>query len=72
MRYDNEPKPRSKIFIELVDDDPIEFYMDASPSTTPHLLEGMKKTGFLTVWNDDETLCIRAERVKEFCITPEL
>jgi hypothetical protein len=62
MRYDNEPKPRSKIFIELVDDDPIEFYMDASPSTT----------GFLTLWNGGETLCIRADRVKEFCITPEI
>ena len=43
-----------------------EFMVKASPSVVPHLVKEMKNTGFLTLWNDTDTLCIRADQVKHF------
>lgn len=43
-----------------------EFMVKASPSVTPHLVKEMKATGYLTLWNDSDTLCIRAEQIKHF------
>ena len=43
-----------------------EFMVKASPSVVPHLVKEMKNTGYLTLWNDSDTLCIRADQVKHF------
>jgi hypothetical protein len=43
-----------------------EFMVKASPSVVPHLVKEMKNTGYLTLWNDHDTLCIRADQVKHF------
>lgn len=42
-----------------------EFMVKASPTVVPHLLKEMKNTGYLTLWNDTDTLCIRADHVKQ-------
>jgi hypothetical protein len=43
-----------------------EFMVKAAPTVVPHLVKEMKNTGFLTLWNDTDTLCIRADQVKHF------
>jgi hypothetical protein len=43
-----------------------EFMVKASPSVVPHLVKEMKNTGYLTLWNDHDTLCVRADQVKHF------
>lgn len=43
-----------------------EFMVKAAPSVTPHLVKEMKASGFLTLWNDTDTLCIRADIVRHF------
>lgn len=43
-----------------------EFMVKASPSVVPNLTKEMKATGFLTLWNDVDTLCIRADNIKHF------
>jgi hypothetical protein len=43
-----------------------EFMVKASPSVVPHLVKEMKATGYLTLWNDSDTLCIRADQIKHF------
>lgn len=43
-----------------------EFMVKASPSVVPHLVKEMKNTGYLTLWNDSDTLCVRADQVKHF------
>ena len=45
-----------------------EFMVEASPSVVPHLVKEMKNTGYLTLWNDHDTLCIRADQVKHFAM----
>ena len=45
-----------------------EFMVKASPSVVPHLVKEMKNTGYLTLWNDHDTLCIRADQVKHFAM----
>jgi hypothetical protein len=32
----------------------------------PHLVKEMGNTGFLTLWNDYDTLCIRVDQIKHF------
>jgi hypothetical protein len=43
-----------------------EFMVKASPTVVPHLVKEMKNTGYLTLWNDHDTMCIRADQVKHF------
>jgi hypothetical protein len=43
-----------------------EFMVRASPSVVSHLVKEMKNTGYLTLWNDSDTLCVRADQVKHF------
>ena len=43
-----------------------EFMVKASPSVVPHLVKEMGATGYLTLWNNTDTLCIRADQVKHF------
>lgn len=43
-----------------------EFMVKASPTVVPHLVKEMKATGFLTLWNDSDTMCIRADLIKHF------
>ena len=43
-----------------------EFMVKAGPSVVPHLVKEMKATGFLTLWNDSDTMCIRADLIKHF------
>ena len=51
--------------IQLTDGTEQEFMVKASPTVVPHLLKEMKNTGYLTLWNDTDTLCIRADHVKQ-------
>jgi len=52
--------------IVFIDGAKHEFMVKASPTVVPHLVKEMKNTGFLTLWNDTDTLCIRADQVKHF------
>jgi hypothetical protein len=65
-----EPKhyPEAYSIAEIVfmDGTKHEFMVKASPSVVPHLVKEMKNTGYLTLWNDSDTLCIRADQVKHF------
>jgi hypothetical protein len=45
-----------------------EFMVKASPSLVPHLVKEMKNTGYMTLWNDHDTLCIRADQIKHFAM----
>ena len=67
--YDEvKPRPHSYSVAEIVfmDGTKHEFMVKASPSVVPHLVKEMKNTGYLTLWNDHDTLCIRADQVKHF------
>lgn len=52
--------------ITFLDGTTTEFMVKASPSVVPHLTKEMSNTGFLTLWNDNDTMCIRADQVKHF------
>jgi hypothetical protein len=45
-----------------------EFMVKASPSVVPHLVKEMKATGYLTLWNDSDTLCVDARHIKHFAL----
>jgi hypothetical protein len=45
-----------------------EFMVKASPSVVPHLVKEMKATGYLTLWNDSDTLCVAAHHIKHFAL----
>ena len=67
--YETE-RPRASTYslteIILDNDERIEFTTKASPSVVPHLVKEMHATGFLTLWNDVDTLCVSAKRIKHF------
>lgn len=44
------------------------FMLKASTSIVQHLVKGMRETGYLTMWNDTDVLCIRASEVKQFAL----
>ena len=52
--------------ITFMDGTTTEFMVKASPSVVPHLTKEMSNTGYLTLWNDTDTMCIRADQVKHF------
>lgn len=45
-----------------------EFMVKASPSVVPHLVKEMKATGYLTLWNDSDTLCVDTRHIKHFAL----
>jgi len=68
--YGGKPMPPSYSIAEIVfmDGTKHEFMVKASPTVVPHLVKEMKNTGYLTLWNDHDTLCIRADQVKHFSL----
>ena len=61
-----ETRTYSIAHIVFMDGTTQEFMVKASPSVVPHLVKEMKASGFLTLWNDSDTLCIRADLIKHF------
>jgi hypothetical protein len=45
-----------------------EFMVSAGPTVVPHLVKEMKSTGYLTLWNDTDTFCVRADVIKHFAL----
>lgn len=73
--YDEYPKkkiPPEDVYsiaeITFKDGSRTEFMVKASPSVVPHLTKEMKNTGYLTLWNDTDTLSIAASEVKYVCL----
>lgn len=66
--YGQVPQPQvySVAHIVFIDGTTTEFMVKASPGVVPHLTKEMNTTGYLTLWNDTDTLCIRAEQIKHF------
>lgn len=54
--------------IVFIDGTKHEFMVKASPSVVPHLAKEMHNTGYLTLWNDVDTLCVRADQIKHFAM----
>jgi hypothetical protein len=54
--------------IVLTDGTTQTFMMKASTNIIKHLLKEMRDTGYLTMWNDSDVLCIRADQVKQFAL----
>jgi hypothetical protein len=54
--------------IQLTDGTTQTFMMKASTSIIKHLLKEMQTSGHLTMWNDTDVLCIRADQVKQFTL----
>ena len=54
--------------IQMTDGTSQTFMMKASPNIIKHLLKEMRDTGHLTMWNDTDVLCIRADQVKQFAL----
>jgi len=54
--------------IQLMDGTTQTFMMKASTSIVKHLLKEMQEKGHLTMWNDTDVLCIRADQVKQFTL----
>lgn len=54
--------------IQLTDGTSQTFMMKASTTVIKHLLKEMRETGYLTMWNDTDVLCIRADQVKQFSL----
>jgi hypothetical protein len=54
--------------IVLTDGTSQTFMMRASTNIVGHLIKEMKEKGFLTMWNDTDVLCIRADQVKQFAL----
>ena len=54
--------------IVLMDGTSQTFMMRASTNIVQHLTKEMKEKGFLTMWNDTDVLCIRADQVKQFVL----
>lgn len=63
--------PSSTAHIVLVDGTTMVFPVSASPSVAPHLVKDMKNTGYLTLWNDRDTMCIRADQIKLFSMSED-
>jgi DNA-binding IclR family transcriptional regulator len=54
--------------IQMTDGTSQTFMMKASTNIVKHLLKEMRETGYLTMWNDTDVLCIRADQVKQFAL----
>lgn len=58
----------SMVEIQMTDGTSQTFMMKASTNIIKHLLKEMRETGYLTMWNDTDVLCIRADQVKQFAL----
>ncbi len=58
----------SMVEIQMTDGTSQTFMMKASTNIVKHLLKEMRETGYLTMWNDTDVLCIRADQVKQFAL----
>lgn len=63
----NEPVT-SVAEITFKDGSRTEFTVNASPAIVPNLVRDMVKTGYLTLWNDSETMSITASEIRSFVI----
>ena len=52
--------------VTLMDGTTHSFMTKASPNLAGHLAKEMGATGFLTLWNDTDCMCIQASQVKMF------
>lgn len=55
--------------VQLVGGDMIGMTVTASPTVSKHLLDSMKDTGFLHLFNTEESLMIRAEDIRAIKLT---
>jgi hypothetical protein len=55
--------------VQLVSGDMVGMTITASPTISKHLMESMKSTGFLNLFNTEESLMIRAEDVRAIKIS---
>jgi hypothetical protein len=67
MSYSKPNKALARIV--FIDGTEKAFMVNANPSVVPSLTKEMYNTGFLTLWNDTDTLCIRADQVKHFSLS---
>ena len=63
-----EQTSRSLVQISLNDGTTLEFIANVSPSIASHLTKKMREDGFLTLWNDVDTLSVRADQVRMFTL----
>jgi hypothetical protein len=63
---DDEPVRYSIAHIMFIDGTETEFMVKASPNVVPSLTKEMQSSGFLTLWNDTDTMCARADQIKHF------
>lgn len=54
--------------ITYTDGTKTEFMFKASPGIAGTLIRSMKEDGYLLLWNDTDTLCIRADYVREIAM----
>jgi hypothetical protein len=52
--------------VTMMDGTVHSFMTRASPNLAGHLAKEMGATGFLTLWNDTDCMCIQASQVKMF------
>jgi hypothetical protein len=62
------PPQYSMAEIQMTDGTSQTFMMKASPNIVNHLIKEMRDKGYLTMWNDTDVLCIRADQVKQFAL----
>lgn len=68
VSVDTQQPQYSMAEIQLTDGTSQTFMMKASTTIIKHLLKEMRETGYLTMWNDTDVLCIRADQVKQFSL----
>lgn len=59
----------SMAHIEYTDGTKRDFKVKAAPTVVSRIAKDMAQTGYLTLWNDDETICIMANQVRSFCLS---
>jgi hypothetical protein len=57
---------QSEARIVFIDGTETKMLVNAAPTVVPSLTKDMHNTGFLTLWNDEVTVCIRADQIKHF------
>ena len=78
-RFDNGDRDRdnrryrensySMAHIEFIDGTKRDFKVKAAPTVVSTIARDMTQTGYLTLWNDEETLCVMASQVRSFCLS---
>jgi hypothetical protein len=69
MKHHVEAPPEySMAEVQLTDGTTQTFMIKANPRIVQHLLDEMNKKHYLTMWNDTDVLCIRADQVKQFTL----